>query len=222
MKTRTAVFVCMMFLIPGPPSDAQDGAGTDRRTPIFASDFGGLDDGDFPPDLVFKGGGMQIDSSRGDAMLRFEGGSWFHVPLPETLPDAFAIEFDYYTTEDYAVLFVAPFDSSVSGSQPPSYSGYRQGEFSYFSLANTSVGVAIDTSSNELPRANARNSAFTDGVVPVRLEVRGSQAKVFIQAQQVVVNPAARILRTDTVEFFYASMGAPGNGYLGDIRIAPL
>ena len=162
---------------------------------------------------------MQIDKTQGEAMLRFSGGSWFHIPLQKTLPNAFAIEFDYYTTEDYAVLFVAPFDPGVSGKQPPSYSGYRQGEFNYFALANTSVGVAIDTSSTNLPKANTRDSAFTERVVPIRLEVKGTDARVFVSGQQVVMHPAAQILRTDTIEFFYASMGAPGNGYVGNIRI---
>lgn len=189
---------------------------------LYASHFENLQDGDFPSDLEFRGGGMQIDRSQGDAMLRFQGGSWFHIPLDASLPDSFAIEFEYHTNESYAVLFVAPFDSTVSGQNPPSYSGYRQVPFNYFSLANTSVGVAVDSSLQNLPKANAQNSAFIQGIVPIRVEVRGKQARIFVDGVQAVMHPAATIVRTDVIEVFYASMGAPGNGYIGNIRVMTL
>lgn len=165
---------------------------------------------------------MQIDDSQGAAMLRFQGGSWFHIGLDTALPENFAIEFDYYTNESYAVLFVSAFDASVSGQAAPSYTGYRQGQFNFFSLANTTVGVAVDSASESLPKANAQNRAFAESPVPIRLEVRGRQARVFVDGNQIVIHPAALLLRTDTVEFFYGSVGSPGFGYLGDIRILSL
>lgn len=189
---------------------------------LYRSEFASLADGDFPSELEYRDGGMQIDSSQGDAMLRFQGGSWFHIPLASTLSDNFIVEFDYYTSESYAVLFVSPFDSAVSGKSPPSYSGYRQGMFNFFSLANTTVGAAVDRASESLPRANAQNNAFTERVVPVRLEVKGKQAKIFVDGSQVVILPSATIHRSDVIEFFYGSMGAPGHGYIGNIRIQNL
>jgi len=187
---------------------------------LYASDLSNVPVGSFPTDLTFGGGNMQVDDSQGDAMLRFEGGSWFHIPLDTNLPESFTIEFDYYTTESYAVLFVAPYDAATSGGRPPSYSGYRQGQFNFFSIANTSVGAAISAASESLPSANGQNSAFTHGVVPIRLEANGRQARIFIDGTQVALLPAAKVLRTDTIEFFYGSMGAPGNGYIGNIHIS--
>jgi len=189
---------------------------------LYTSDFPSLDDGDFPPELAFRGGGMQIDRNQGEAMLRFQGGSWFHIELDTTLPENFAIEFEYYTNELNAVLFVSAFDAAQSGQSPPSYSGYRQGPFNFFSIASTVVGAAVDRGSDSLPMANAQNRAFTEGVVPIRLVVSGSQARIFVEGNQVVIHPAVSLLRTDVVEFFYASVGAPGNGYLGNIRILGL
>ena len=189
---------------------------------LYASDFSTLAEGDFPPDLVFRGGGMQIDKSRGDAMLRFEGGSWFHIALDTPLPESFSIEFDYFTSESYAVLFVSGFDAAVSGQAAPNYSGYRQGEFHYFALANTVVGVAVDTSAESLPKANAQNRAFTEGMTHIRLEARGNQARIYVNGNQALIHPAASLLRTNAVEFFYGSAGSPGNGYLGNIRISSL
>lgn len=165
---------------------------------------------------------MQIDHSQGDAMLRFSGGSWFHIELDTALPESFAIEFDYFTNEHNAVLFVSPFDAAVSGQAPPSYSGYRQGQFNFFSIANTSVGVAVDRASASLPRANVQNTAFAEAVVPIRIEVRGNQARIFVDGTQVVIHPSASVLRSDVVEFFYGSVGSPGNGYLGNLRILSL
>jgi hypothetical protein len=189
---------------------------------IFASEFVALAEGDFPPELTFQGGGMQIDKSQGEAMLRFQGGSWFHVPLDTTLPESFVIEFDYYTSESYAVLFVSAFDAELSGQSPLSYSGFRQGPFHFFSIANTSVGVAVDRAMDSLPMASAGNNAFTLGVVPIRLEVKNKQAKIFVEGKQAVVLPSADIPRTDVIEFFYGSMGAPGYGYVGNIRVIRL
>ncbi len=189
---------------------------------LYASDFAALADGDFPPELTFLGGGMQIDESQGDSMLRFQGGSWFHIPLTSTLPASFNIAFDYFTSESYAVLFVSAFDAAVSGQSPPSYSGFRQGPFHFFSIANTSVGVAVDRAMDSLPMANAGNNAFTQSVVPIRLEVRGRQAKIFVEGEQAVLLPSADIPRTDVIEFFYGSMGAPGYGFVGNIRVTSL
>jgi len=205
-----------------PELSAEGAAGGDNAPAAVAlhvSDFSSVPVGSFPTHLTFGGGNMQVDDSQGDAMLRFEGGSWFHIPLERDLPESFTIEFDYYTTESYAVLFVAPFDAATSGRRPPSYSGYRQGQFNFFSIANTSVGAAIDAGSDSLPSAHGANSAFTQGVVPVRLEVNGGQARIIIDGKQVVMLPAATLHRTDVVEFFYGSMGSPGNGYIGSIRI---
>jgi hypothetical protein len=195
---------------------------TDQSVALFASDFASLGDGDFPPELVFRGGGMQIDRSQGDAMLRFQGGSWFHIELPASLPENFAIEFDYYTNEYNAVLFVSAFDAAQSGQSAPSYSGYRQGPFNFFELASTVVGAAIDRGSDALPMANAQNRAFAEGVVPIRLEARGRQARIYVDGSQVLIHPAASLLRSDVVEFFYASVGSPGNGYIGNIRVLSL
>jgi len=209
------ILVILLFIVVG-QSVAPELSAT---VTLYASDFAHVPDGSFPTDLTFGGGNMQVDDSHGDAMLRFEGGSWFHIPLETDLPESFAIEFDYHTTELYAVLFVAPFDAATSGRQPPSYSGYRQGQFNFFAIANTSVGAAIDAGSESLPSARGANDAFTQGVVPVRLEVSGRQARIFIDGKQVVMHPAAAFHRDDVIEFFYGSMGAPGNGYIGNIRI---
>jgi hypothetical protein len=205
---------------PQGPAAAQ--GATARPGVLFQSAFTGLADGDFPADLTFRGGGMQINSSQRPGMLRLDGNSWFHIPLAAALPDNFAIEFDYYTSEAYAVLFVSPFDAAVSGQTPPTYSGYRQGSFNFFAIASTSVGVAVDAGIDSLPRASSENQAFTQRVVPVRIEVRGRQARIFVNDTQVVVHPGATIPKTDVVEFFYAGIGAPGNGYVGNIRIRAL
>ena len=215
------VFLRSLILVPLVAVHVSSAAQEGGAQTLYASGFSSLADGDFPPDLTFRGGGMQIDSSQGGPMLRFEGGSWFHIGLDSSLPDHFAIEFAYFTNESNAVLFVSAFDAA-SGQGPPSYSGYRQGQFNFFAIANTSVGVAVESGAQSLPKASARNAAFTQRVVPIRLEVRGNQARIFVDGSQVVIHPAASIPRTDAVEFFYASVGSPGNGYLGDIRIVRL
>ena len=221
MENSAFIRMLILVLVVIVQMDATAASAQENGT-IFASEFVALTEGDFPPELTFQGGGMQIDKSLGDAMLRFQGGSWFHIPLSSRLPDNFVIEFDYYTSESYAVLFVSAFDAELSGHSPPSYSGFRQGPFHFFSIANTSVGVAVDRAMDSLPMANVGNNAFTSGVVPIRLEVKGTQAKIFVEGKQAVLLPSADIPRTDVIEFFYGSMGAPGYGYVGNIRVTRL
>lgn len=220
ISTSVSTLVSLLLVMgqaSGKPAPSSTPAPKDGA--LYANDFSATAVESFPTDLTFKGGNMWVVDHEGRPMLQFQGGSWFHIPLDTTLPENFTIEFDYHTTESYAVLFVAPFDAATSGDRPPSYSGFREGEFHFFSIANTSVGAAVDAAADNLPRSNGPNKAFTEGVVPIRLDVKGNQARILIDGKQAAMLPAARFLRTDVLEFFYGSMGAPGNGYVGNIRV---
>jgi len=163
-------------------------------------------------------GNMQVDNSQGSAMLRLEGVSWFHVPLAADLPEQFAIEFDYYAPESSSVLWLAPFDLATAERRAPSASGvYRPGRHNHITITTLGYGVAFGAGSTNMPKAKGENSAFLYGVVSVRIEVDGQQARLLVDGDQVVMLPTATFERTDIVEFFHA--GRRGAGYIGNLRV---
>ena len=60
---------------------------------IFADDFSKDEVGDFPRRLDFREGQIEIVQSNSGRWLRVEDGRFF-IPLPETLPEQFTVEFD--------------------------------------------------------------------------------------------------------------------------------
>lgn len=63
---------------------------------VYFEDFSKTGVGDFPQRLQFIEGNMEVAEWRGQRWLRATNGSRFEIPLPETLPQRFTLEFDYY------------------------------------------------------------------------------------------------------------------------------
>ncbi|HKV52658.1 MAG TPA: OmpA family protein [Gemmatimonadaceae bacterium] len=62
---------------------------------IFAEDFAGDNIGDFPKRLDLASGNFEVAESNGARFLRATGRGQVKIPLPETLPQRFTVEFDY-------------------------------------------------------------------------------------------------------------------------------
>ncbi len=63
---------------------------------VFFEDFSKTGVGDFPQRLQFVEGNMEVAEWRGQRWLRAADDARFEIPLNETLPQRFTIEFDYY------------------------------------------------------------------------------------------------------------------------------
>ena len=63
---------------------------------LYSDDFAKDVVGDFPRRMEFKSGALEIVEWQGSRWLRATEDSKFYVVLPETLPNRFTMEFDYY------------------------------------------------------------------------------------------------------------------------------
>jgi len=62
---------------------------------LFAEDFAGDNIGDFPKRLDLVSGNFEVAESNGARFLRATGLGQVKVPLPETMPQRFTVEFDF-------------------------------------------------------------------------------------------------------------------------------
>jgi len=180
---------------------------------LFVSRFENENIGSFPQQLQASSGAMALVDLNGRRMLRSDDTGGFTVVLPEVLPERFTIEFDYLmgwwgTFENGVVI------GDYSG-QLTSY------DRNYFKLTGS---PGIDGS--DAPKDGIGGFMIDKRVVPVRISVDGSHAKLYIGQQRVADVPNARIESADRVQFRISGHKLRGQeelpSYIGNIRIAAL
>lgn len=204
---------------------ASEGFVPGART-LFASDFRGVAVGAFPDVCFYGGGAMQVVSHGGRPMLEMDREGWFHVPLPDALPDRFTIEFLYHSPHRFATLLFAPYDPATA-TRPPSSPHYRPVRAHHFilTLESNGNGVRPGLGAGDLPHAvrvsrrvgGAPAEAYVDGPVRIQAVVDGERATLFVDGERVAHLPRAGFERAAAVEFYYK--GGRGPAYVGDIRI---
>ncbi len=167
---------------------------------LFADDFSKDVVGDFPRRLEFKAGALEIVESEGTRWLRATGDSRWYVPLGETRPDRFTMEFDYYIHSGEVWIYF--------------------GEDENILLSFSNVGGA--GLSNSKAGVNARYSppGSTDPQVRrARIMVDGSYAKVYLDDKRVLNVPNAGLEHGNRIQFY--TDGDPTNPSLfGNFRLA--
>jgi OmpA-OmpF porin, OOP family len=164
---------------------------------IFAEDFTRDNVGDFPRRLEFRRGNMEIIDWNGERLLRALSDGTFVVPLPETLPDRFTLEFDH------------------SGGRGPGTVTFADGNHATLLFYYYRAGVrggGIDAVSNTADRAR-------DRIYTVRLMADGAHVKVYVDEERVANVPNANLGRSDRLVFTLpASTNRPS--LLTNLRIA--
>lgn len=181
---------------------------------LFADDFSGDNVGDFPRRLEFVNGSWEIAELQGQRFLRNTGpkGSAFKVPLPETLPERYTIEFDAHFphgNQELAVATVEPEDGRIRNLE----------DQNYFDLGNNRSGLAVQGEGVEA--LQPYDDPFAERVVPVRIMVDGTYVKVYLGQRRVANVPNADLPRSNTLWFentYFADAENPM--YIGDIRVA--
>lgn len=158
-------------------------------------------------------------------------GKWFKVSNKASyqldtmlnLPEKFTLEFELLTRSNQAGDLR---DMHFGFTKNPSPQGYLYGvsadntvvstflQFYYNSVRNSSNDTKLKNSIN-VPLDNLGNS-----VIPVAIEVDGTNMRVFVNKQSVL---DAEVLRLESPKHFYFSNGNPRNDaqvYIGKIRIA--
>jgi outer membrane protein OmpA-like peptidoglycan-associated protein len=181
---------------------------------LFAEDFADDNVGDFPWRLEFVKGNWEIVEWQGRRFLRNLGprASAFTVPLPETLPERFTIEFEASFSHGNQQLAVATKEPEQGRVQ------YLEGQ-NFFHLTNAKSG--LDVGGEGVEALQRMDNPFAGQVVPVRIMVDGSYAKVYLGEQRVANVPNAVLPRSNTIWFentYFADAEHPL--YIGNIRVA--
>ena len=178
--------------------------------PLFVDDFSADKVGNFPRRLAFQEGNMEVVEWQGRRFLRATAMGAFEIPLPESLPERFTIEFDAYSPNGDWIAVMTSTDGFEGG--PLNYSQFPG---SYFLLTGDEAGVE-----GKGPEAKTNSHALREGVVPVRISVDGSYAKMYLGEHRVANVPNANIVRGNKLHliFWYARAESPS--YLTNFRIA--
>jgi OmpA-OmpF porin, OOP family len=175
---------------------------------LFADDFGRDRVGDFPRRFRLVEGSAEIVEWNGARYLSIPAFTTIAVPLPETLPKQFTIEFEFYAglmqSRSYnPVLLFAP------ASQP------RSTEDPRVIFGNREAGVMVGRQS----MMTKLGEIHMDKLYTVRIMADGPHMKAYINERRVSNVPQVEITRTNEL-ILHVPAWQEGPSLLGSIRIA--
>ena len=178
---------------------------------IFFDDLTRDDVGNFPQRIELTKGNMEVAEWKGSRWLRGTTYCDFLVPLSETLPERFTLEFDFYAPYSWSEVQVTCLMPDGNDSQ----AGYNE---AYFSTWTTSAGIrkAVNqevVSVTELPKE------VTKGVMHCQIMADGKYMKVYVNGTRVSNFPNTKFGRSDKIRF-YVSADAEKPVMFGNFRAA--
>jgi len=183
---------------------------------LFEDDFMNDNVGDFPRRLNFKKGNWDVVEWNDRRWLRNTGPRYaaLDIPLSETLPETFTIEFEAYFPHTNQQLIVAT-------TPPPDGQAWNRIPGNAFRVGvgggRTGI-VALDGASVE---SMANSIEVSEGPVPIRIMVDGQYAKMFVGTRRVANVPNAEFQRSDRIHLENSYFADESNPMLiGAIRIA--
>lgn len=191
------------------PADANYDFEEAPRT-IFATDFGDDALGDFPGELEFRGGNMEVAAWGGERWLRSTGDGKVAVRLDEPLPERFTITFDAHVESGISDgIRVVPEIADEA---------LRNYERHYFLLGHRHVSGVKTGGTSGLPESTSGDDQIGAGVATARIMVDGSKAKVYVGTHRVANIPNAELARGDRILFVIP--GRPDDpSFVRNIRI---
>jgi outer membrane protein OmpA-like peptidoglycan-associated protein len=168
--------------------------------------------GDFPRRFVLSQGNFEVVDVEGVRYVRATSSGIFAIPLPETLPEQFTLEYSVNLTHGNAYARLMPGRAFLGPAR--SY----QGSVVDVSLAQaglTSVGGA-----GPVVRTPMDVRKMQKSIVAVRVMADGEHMKMYIGEQRVANAPNAVFPRSDTL-FIAVGSAAPDYPILiGPMRVA--
>ena len=171
---------------------------------LFADDFARDRVGDFPRQLEFAAGNMDVVEWQGARWLRVAPPAGkLAIPLPERLPERFTVEFEYAGMHKYE-LVMAFTDGRVGGAAP---TRVKIGAW----------GAGVD--GGGVTALTRPADAAAAGVARVRVMADGRYVKVYVDAERVANVPNASLGRATKI---WLAIPAPGDGHalVRDLRVA--
>ncbi|MBK6487161.1 MAG: OmpA family protein [Gemmatimonadetes bacterium] len=172
----------------------------------YASDFRDERVGRFPASqLEFVSGNMEIVERNGAKLLEAKSAAVVRIPLPTELPAQYSVEF---RLEIGAANF---FTSLYSSPHEGSNGRYATDYVHLYSRPGIYRGSA--------ERSAATERSFVKNMVPIRLQVDGEYAILYVGSTRVGMVPNANFARSKTLQL--SMNGQPGREtYLSDIVVA--
>lgn len=173
---------------------------------LFYDDYSSEYIGDFPRRLQFRKGTMELVEWDGGRALRGKTKGAFNVVLPETLPEQFTIEFDFYAAgiANDIQVHVVDAEDERAGAQYISVDPYE--------------GVGVVSYAHDGIESRQRQDRLKDDMLPIRIAVDGSYVKVYVAEERVANVPNADLGRTDRLQFVLSDVR--DQIYIAPIRVA--
>lgn len=168
---------------------------------LFAEDFGKDEVGDFPRRLEFQQGSMEIVEWQGGRWLRLTTDSKFDIPLPETLPAQYTMEFDYALGT--GEMWIYPSGSNTGNPKCIAFTYLGAG------------GVGCAAQSTYSPP----QEALRGKVAHARVMADGAYIKVYVNDTRVANIPNFGPARANKIHF-YVDGDATNPTLFGNFRIA--
>jgi outer membrane protein OmpA-like peptidoglycan-associated protein len=169
---------------------------------LLATDFARDEIGDFPRRFELKSGNMEVADVGGTRYLRVTSHGEFEIPLPETLPEMFTLEFDLKPVEGWT--------QSV-------YFTDEQERRAYLTFGTEDGG--IEGPHSYRVRSGVDNPDRPNHVFRVQVMADGKYVKVYMDGKRVANAPNADIGRANKIVF--ETMANDKHPVLvGNIRIA--
>lgn len=182
--------------------------------PVGHWDFAADVVGDFPRRLELGEGSWDVVEYGGGRLLRSTGSRWsdFQVPLPETLPERFTLEFD--------VLFSTPSQQIVVATSPIQGRSVQRYPAALIRVVRNATGLEIPSQGRQFTAAMEGDGRVIDRPTTIRMMVDGSHVKVYAGAARVANVPNAPLERSDRLHFMDAYGASAENPiFIGSIRV---
>ena len=151
---------------------------------LFVEDFTHDEVGNFPARLELTRGNAEVVDWQGRRFLSIPSAALIEIPLPETLPERFTVELDYYAgaAKNYGYAPMLLFAEEANPDSP------RNPHVRF----NESAGIF-----GPQEFATTISSAYRDSLYKVRVMADGKYAKVYINERRVANAPRANLARSD-------------------------
>ncbi|MEZ4411594.1 MAG: OmpA family protein [Gemmatimonadales bacterium] len=168
--------------------------------------------GDFPRRFVLSQGNFEIVDIEGMRYLRATSSGIFAIPLPETLPEQFTIEYSVNITHGNGYARMMPGRAFLGPAR--SYQG------SAVAVAMTRAGIMPVGGAGPEVLTTVGAGATRDVIASVRVMADGDHMKVYLGERRVANVPNAVFPRSDTL-FMAVGSAAPDHPILiGPVRVA--
>ncbi len=183
---------------------------------LFYDDFSSDRVGNFPRRMEFIEGNWEIVESGDRRYLRVTSGGMVKIPLPETLPDRFTMEFEVNTTHG---------NSYIRVTAGPAFGRDRSYEGSAVSVRSNRAGIIpvkdVGPQAETLYEEDLLQEFRGGGTVkPLRIMADGDYMKVYMNEHRVANVPNTVFPRTDALYISASSVSPQSPGMIGPISIA--